>query len=563
MVQNVISIVYREVRGLHQAAYILAVFTFGSQLLALVRDRLLAHEFGAGIDLDLYYTAFRLPDFLYVLFASTLSVYVLIPFIAKRIEGDSYEKARSLVSQIFSLFLIGYSAVALIAMIAAPSIVYYLFPGFVGESATLIMLMRILLLQPLLLGVSSLLGVIVQMQHRFILYAISPLLYNLGIIFGLLFLYPHLGISGLALGVVIGALGHVCIQLPFIIKSPLAPRLVFTYVGKDILAVCRTSVARALTLSLHQFVLLGLVGFASIMAVGSVSVFQFAFNLQSVPLAIIGVSYSVAAFPLLAQLYAEKKFSLLGQNIENALRHILFWSLPTIALFVVIRAQFVRVILGSGEFDWNDTRLTAAILALFIVSLASQAIHLLVVRALYAVGNTRIPFYVTLLSSSLALILSFFFFTLFIEKGAFYSFWQSAMRLEGVEGIEVLALPLGYSCALLLHSLLIIICARKYIFVSARLLIKPFFQSFAASLFAAYMAYTTLNYFVTAFTTDTLFNVFVQGFVAAAAGSAGYVLMQYVFKNKELREIYRTLKRRLRKGDMGTVVPQDEDTLAV
>ena len=561
MVQQVLNIVYKEVRGLHQAAYILALFTFGSQILALIRDRLLAHQFGAGIELDLYYTAFRIPDFLYVLFASTLSVYVLIPFIVKRVEEKSHEDARYLLSQIFSLFFIVYSFCALLAMVYAPYLVSYLFPGFDGEIETLVLLIRILLLQPLLLGVSSLFGVITQMEQRFILYAISPLIYNLGIIFGLVFLYPYFGITGLALGVVLGALGHILIQIPFLRKNILTPRFVFTFNWRDIAEVCQVSLIRAVTLSLHQMVLLGLIGFASVMTVGSVSVFQFAFNLQSVPLAIIGVSYSVAAFPLLAQLFAEKKYEVFSQNITTALRHIMFWSLPTIALFVVIRAQFVRVVLGSGAFDWNDTRLTAAILALFILSLSAQAMHLLLVRALYAAQNTRLPFYVTLFSSTTALLLSIFFYGILIEHGRVYAFFEALMRLQDVQGIEVLALPLGYSSALVLHSIVLLVLSQKYIRINARALFVPFIHMFVASLFGGYVAYVILNLFVTGVEPDTLLTVFSQGFIAGLGGLAGFILVQYICKSKELSEIYETLKRRFSKG--GVAVPQDEDTFSV
>ncbi len=561
MVQRVLKAVYQEVRGLHQAAYILALFTFGSQLLALVRDRLLAHQFGAGIELDLYYTAFRIPDFLYVLFASTLSVYALIPFISKRVEDGTQNGARGLLSQIFSLFVVGYTVIALLAMIFAGKIVYYFFPGFVGEIDTLVLLIRILLIQPLLLGISSLFGVITQLEHRFVLYAISPLIYNAGIILGLVFLYPIIGISGLAVGVLIGALGHVCIQIPFVLRSSLAPRFVTSINFSDIRNVLYASFTRAATLSLHQIVLFGLIGFASSMAIGSVSVFQFAFNLQSVPLAIIGVSYSVAAFPLLAQLYAEKKFSELSQNIVTTIRHILFWSLPATALFIVIRAQFVRVVLGTGAFDWNDTRLTAAVLALFMLSLASQAIHLLLVRALYAVENTKLPFYVTLFSSVLALLLSFIFYSLIASHGAFYTFLQEIMRLEGVGDIEVLALPLGYSIALILHSIVMLVYAQKEVHISFRSFTRPFTQALLASLFAGYVAYTALNYFVTGVTADTLLTIFTQGAIAAFLGCAGYIFVQRLFKNQELSEIYRALARKFSKEDI--VIPQDEDTLAV
>jgi putative peptidoglycan lipid II flippase len=205
MVRRVFQVVYKEVRGLHQAAYVLALFTFGSQILALIRDRLLAHQFGAGSELDLYYAAFRIPDLLYVLFASTLSVYVLIPFVAGRIESIGSGNGKRLLSQIFTLFVLVYIVLALCIGLFAPLFVPFIFPGFAEHQDELVLLVRILLLQPFLLGLSSLFGVITQLGHRFILYALSPILYNAGIIFGLLFLYPMFGLEGLVMGVIFGA----------------------------------------------------------------------------------------------------------------------------------------------------------------------------------------------------------------------------------------------------------------------------------------------------------------------------------------------------------------------
>jgi putative peptidoglycan lipid II flippase len=251
----------------------------------------------------------------------------------------------------------------------------------------------------------------------------------------------------------------------------------------------------------------------------------------------------------------------LSQNIVTTIRHILFWSLPATALFIVIRAQFVRVVLGTGAFDWNDTRLTAAILAVFILSLASQAIHLLLVRALYAVENTKLPLYVTLFSSALALVLSTVFYSVIITHGEFYGFLQSIMRLEGVLGIEVLALPLGYSLALIVHSFILLFLSQKELHISIKELVHPFLQSFISALFAGYVAYTALNFFVTTFTTDTLVTILMQGSIAGFLGCAGYVLSQRLFRNAELLEIFKTLERRFTKSDI--VVPQDEDTLGL
>jgi len=146
---------YREVRGLHQAAYVLAAFALGSQLLALVRDRLLASEFGADLTLDIYYAAFRIPDLLYVLFASSLSVYVLIPFVVSRINGDDSSAARQLLGQVFSVFLLGYIALVVALMVLLPYIQPLLFPGFVGVEGELLTMTQILLLQPLFLVIGQ------------------------------------------------------------------------------------------------------------------------------------------------------------------------------------------------------------------------------------------------------------------------------------------------------------------------------------------------------------------------------------------------------------------------
>lgn len=560
MVKRVLAAVYKEVRGLHRAAYVLALFTLGSQLLALVRDRLLAHEFGAGIELDLYYAAFRVPDLLYVLFASTLSVYVLIPFVAERLE-KSEEAARALLSQVFTLFVALYAVLALVIALAAPFLVEVIFPGFVAYQTELVLLIRVLLLQPLFLGISSLYGVVTQLHHRFILYAIAPLIYNAGIIAGLIFLFPYFGLLGLIMGVVIGALGHVLVQMPFVIKSGLAPFFSLNIAWRSIGAVLTTSLPRALTLSLHQIVLLGLIGFATLMEEGSVAVFQFAFNLQSVPLAIIGVSYSVAAFPLLAKLYAEAKLDEFRLHMMTALRHIIFWSLPVLALIIVERAQFVRVILGSGNFDWDDTRLTAAVLAIFSVGLLAQAVNLLLVRALYAAGNTRIPFYVTLFSSMGILGLSVLFLQLFAAVPVFRETTLTLLRVADVPGTEVLMLALGYTVALLLHGLVLFVFAKKLFVLSGRTVLLHLARASIAAFAGASVAYATLNFFVDGLRTETLIGIFLQGLLAGVLGLVGAGLAYYLQGSQEFKEVYTALHRRFFKQQVS--LPQDEDNLSV
>ena len=562
MVKRVLQAVYLEIRGLHQAAYILALFALASQFLALVRDRLLAYQFGAGVELDVYYTAFRIPDLLYVLFASTLSVYVLIPFVTRIMDQDGKEEGKEFLSQVFTVFLLGYVLLAGVFFISTPWMTSFFFPGFEGASKDqLVLLMRVLFLQPLFLGISSLFGVITQLGHRFVLYAVSPLLYNVGIIIGIVAFYPAVGLYGLVLGVVLGAILHMSVQIPFIKGSGLIPHIVRSFNKKTLANVLRVSFPRALTLSLHQIVFLVLVGIASVMAAGSVSVFQFAYNLQSVPLAIIGVSYSVAAFPTLAQLFSKGERDTFLDHVFVAIRHILFWSIPIAGLIVVLRAQVVRVILGTGAFDWEDTRLTAAALALFSISLVAQAINLLIVRAFYAAGNTRTPLLVTFFSSLLAVASGLVLYLLFLSTPLFAGWLELLLRVEGVPGTEILALPLGYTIALIVHTSVLLVLFGREQKADLSSLWGSFYRALAAGIMAGVGAYVALNVLVEGLRTDTFVGIFLQGFIGGVVGIVSAALLLYLVRSPELLEALETFKKRIFKTDI--VVPQNIDDPAV
>lgn len=561
MVTQVFKAMYREIRGLHEAAYVLAVFTLASQVLALIRDRMLAREFGAGTELDLYYTAFRIPDLLFVVFASVLSVYVLIPFMAEAKEKGGENAARSLLSQVFTLFSLGYAALAVVIAVFAPTIVMFCFPGYASaEYELLVAVLRILLLQPFLLSVSNLLGVVTQLQNRFLLYALSPILYNVGIIIGIVFFYDVYGVAGLAFGVVLGAALHLAVQIPLMVTSSVAPRFSFLFDGALLARVLRTSVPRALTLSLHQIVLLALVGIASIMAVGSVSVFQFALNLQSVPLALIGVSYSVAAFPTLVRMFTNGDKELFVAHVATALRHIFFWSIPIAGLVIVVRAQIVRIILGTGAFDWDDTKLTAAALALFVLSLSVQAVNLLIVRAFYAGGDTRTPFYVTVFSSIIALVSGIGLYALFMFIPEYRLFITELLRVDGVSGAEILMLPLGYSIAMFAHAIVLLAIFMRRYGLPFSAFGGVLFRAVVASLTGGIMAYAVLNTLVFGINSDTFIGILLQGGIAGIAGMAVVIFTLFLLGSVELNEAYRALHKRM---VTKTIIPtQSSDDLA-
>lgn len=544
MRKRLASFFYKEISGLHEAAYLLGAFAILSQLLALVRDRLFAHIFGAGAALDVYYAAFRLPDVLYAAVASLVSVYVLIPFLEEKMH-QSPERARTFLSNVFSFFIITITACSALLFVLAPYILPKFFSGFgPAELQTLVHLTRIMLLQPILLGVSNFFGSVAQVRQRFLLYAATPIVYNVGIIIGLLVLFPLCGPSGLAWGVVLGALLHLSVQVPYIRVSGMMPRFRFAIDLAMVKKVVAISLPRTLTLSAQQLSMLFLQALASLFATGSISVFTFAYNLQSVPLTIIGVSYSVAAFPTLAKYFSSGDRELFLKHITTTARHILFWSLPAMALCIVLRAHIVRVILGSGAFDWSATRLTAAGFALFVISLAAQSLILLLVRGYYAAGNTWKPLIVNVASMLVAVMSAYLFTMLFVNVSAWREFWDTLLRLDDLSGTVIIMLPLGYTCATLFNALLLFLLFERDFARVAGSLWSVVWKSGIASLAAGTAAYATLHFVDPLFPLTTSASVFIQGIAAGLIGIAMLVGTLTLFKSEELQVVFTSFKSR-------------------
>lgn len=558
MVRSFFVAIGREVRGMHEAAYLLAVFALGSQLLALVRDRLLAGQFGAGHTLDIYYAAFRIPDFLFATVASLLSLYALLPVLSRLQQRDG-GFAISFLRRTLLVFFAVMGAIAAVLYVFTPVLISLTAPGIASDAAAhaqLTELVRILLLQPILLGASNILAALTQLRNRFFLYAISPLLYNLGIIIGILFLYPSMGMAGLGWGVVLGAALHAILQVPFFFaeKSKPMPR---GETGPSLFEVLKLSIPRTLALASGQLALLALVALASLFATGSIAVFMFAWNLQSVPLAIIGVSYSVAAFPTLARFHASGNRAEFVRHIEEALRHMLFWSVPAIVLTIVLRAQLVRVILGSGEFNWDATRLTAAALALFVISLAAQSISLLIARAYYAAGKTKMPLIFGLVSVAVTVLSAFVLVFIFHSSPFMRIFLESLFRVSGLSGTSVLMLALAYTLGAAIQCILGMYYFGRDFAVSYVGLKRLLFQSFCASVLGGAAAYTTLT--VVGFLVDinTVVGIVAQGTLGGLAGLIATGLILLMLRNQELSEALDALGRRFRDTPGVALEPTD------
>ena len=554
MVEKVVKLLHKEFNSTSEAALLLGVFTLLSQILALLRDRSLAHFLGPSAHLDVYYAAFKIPDLLYVSVGSLVSITVIIPFLIKRMEngGDPETNKKNAVlfmNQLFSVFVFLIVILSGIIYIFMPKIAHIIAPGFSAEQTKeLITMSRIMLFSPLFIGISNVMGSITQYYKNFFLYSLSPVFYNVGIIVGVLFFYPVFGIYGLAIGVIIGAMLHFGIQLPLIIKKGFLPRFTKKINWSLIREVTKTSLPRTLTLSMTTITLLVITAIASSIVVGSISIFTLSYNLETVPLNIIGVSYSIAAFPVLAQAFANKDLDKFKNHLLSAARQIIFWSLPAMTLFIILRAQIVRVILGSGNFSWSDTRLTAASLALFAISIVMQGLSLLLIRGYYAAGKTKRPLFINVFSSLLTIYMCFAFTKFYLNHEGIHQFLVNFLRVDGSTGTAILMLPLAYSIGAIINFFILWNFFKKDFLSDCKSpLLKVSMQSLSASVVLGGVSYLTLSTLGPLFGLSTFWGVLGQGLIAGIFGIVSAVGILSAMKSSEMDSVLKALKHKLSK----------------
>jgi putative peptidoglycan lipid II flippase len=419
-------------------------------------------------------------------------------------------------------------------------------------------LARIMLFSPFLMGLSNLFGSVTQLFHKFLIYSLSPIFYNVGIIVGAVFLYPVWGIYGLAVGVVLGALMHFAIQAFASHSCGFTPRFSFSIDFKNVKKVALTSLPRTIGLALNNVAEISITAFASFLAAGSISIFNFSFNLQSAPLSIIGISYAVAAFPTLARSVSEGNHDHFNQHLKSAARSIVFWSIPATFLFIVLRAQVVRVILGSGSFSWENTRLVAASLALFSISILAQGMIALISRAYYAKGETKRPLIINLICCLLIILFAYLFLKVFENFALFRYFTESLLKVSDISGTEVLMLPLAYSLGTILNFILHWIYVKKDFMPHETFISKTFFQSLGASFVLGFVTYLGLNIFSPIFGTNTFMGVFLQGFISGIFGILAAILVLHLLKNEELKYLIETFKTKFWRAK---IVPPSQDKL--
>lgn len=450
-----------EFVGVARAAFLIGGFSFLSRFIGLTRNSIFASKFGAGDFLDIYYAAFLIPDFIYQLFVLGLLSAVFIPIFSQHLHKNKEEAWHFANITLNTLFLIiGFFVVIL--FFAIPYILPLLVAGFSEDmKSEAVAMSRIMLLSPVFLALSSVFGGIVQNFKRYVYYSLAPIFYNIGIIIGAVVFEPWFGIYGLAVGVILGAFLHFLIQFSGALSVGFRYRPIFDLWHKDILKMGQLSIARFLSVAASQLNFMALISIASFLAVGSITVFNFANDLQYVPIGIVALSYAVAIFPKLSSAAAKGEKEQFVFEFSETFRQVLALVLPLSVLIFLLRDELVRL-LFAGTVS-NDVLLTAAVLGIFSFSIFAQSLALILSRAFFALQNTAIPLLANLISIFTTISFSFVFIKLFNDQGAFYKFFAGILNLENVYGIAVLGLPLAFSLGAIVNFLILIFMLNKKI----------------------------------------------------------------------------------------------------
>lgn len=391
-------------------ALIIGFASLLSRVLGLVRDRLLTTTFGADSITDVYFAAFKVPDFIFNLLVLGALMASFVPVFIEHKNTHGKEAAFALAANVLNVMMLAFTVVAAIVAIFAPQLVELLAYGDSPEQKEQIVLFtRIMLGATFFFALSNVLAGILHSLKRFFVYALSPIVYNLGIIAGIVVLYPLMGEIGLPLGVVLGGLLQFLVLVPTALKLGFRFRGTISFKDKALRQILRLMPPQALALGLTQINVIIIFAIASTFDPGARSVWQYADNLQHFPINIFGVSMALAVFPVFSEAFAKNDVKQFRKLFSENVRRILFFIVPISIITLLLRAQIVRLVYGAGAFDWEDTLLTAQTLGVFTLSMFAQALMPLLTRAFFAKQDTKTPVTIAGVAMVINLALAFGF----------------------------------------------------------------------------------------------------------------------------------------------------------
>ncbi len=538
--KRVWDIIGRKQTTVGSAATILVLMVLASRILGLIRDRLLSARFTPE-ELGVYFAAFRVPNLLFELLIMGALTSAFIPVFTRHLARGEQEKGWRMTSILINISLLLLAIVSVPLLFWTRQLSEWLAPGFspaeIDRMASYTRFMVAFQVLPLLVG--NFFTGLLQSYNLFIIPALAPVVYNVGIILGIILLSPVFGLYGAVLGVGLGAILFMLIQLPLLMKIGYRHTFSVDASDKGVREVGRLIGPRTLGLAVSQVDLTVDLILASLLGTRMVTIFSFAQHLQQLPVGLFGASVAQAALPTLSAASVKEDGQHFKQTISRSVHQILFFVFPASVLFIVLRIPIVRLVFGASRFDWQATVLTGMTLSAFSISLFAQSLVHVLARGFYALYDTKTPVTVSIISIIVNTVLS----VLFVQ------YWH----------LPVWSLGLSTSIASILNAtlLFILLDARLGRFPRWELFGSPF-KMFLASVAAGCAIYVPLKVFdqLVFDTTRTVGLLLLTG-TASVAGMVVYLTISWLFNVSEVYS-FLALIRRVQKRPTVTLEPASE-----
>ena len=518
------------------AATIIMSMVVASRILGLVRQRVLA-SFFTPEELSLFFAAFRLPDLVFeVLVFGTFSA-AFIPVFTGLIKKDKKE-AWEVAATVVNIGVLVFLVLASFLIFFSSHLYGVLAPGFTnGQQVTIVTLTRILFAAQGFFVVSYVLTAVLESSKRFLVPAIAPLFYNLGIIFGTLFFAPKLHLMAPVIGVIVGAALHLLIQLPLSLKLGFRFRSKIS-LDENVRKIGRLALPRIIEVSIIQVMKTAELFLASLISTASYTYFTLGNTIQLLPVGLFGTSIAKASLPTLSG-QADKP-ELFRKTLFDALYQMVFLILPVTAALIVLRIPIVRLIFGTDIFDWEATIQTGMVVSAFAIGVVFQASASLLSRAFYALHDTKTPVIISIISLVLNISLAFILVKIF--------------------KLPAWSLALSYSLGVFVQgTVLFVIINNRLKNGSIMKLLFPLIKSTFASIVSGGVMYFSLKFFdrwfwikktqatipFEKFVLDTRYtgNLLVLTLLVILVGVLAYFLVSYLLKSEELANFVGLVKR--------------------
>lgn len=558
------NILTREQNEILSAAAMLMVLLFATKIVGMVFLTLVAKEFGASAETDLFYLASVIPETITnVILLGAISGSIIPIFVRIR-EKEGNSKFIDSFSSTMNLGMLVFIILSGIVMIFAKQLIPFAVelvqrdvPLTPTEIDTVVGMMRVLLIPQIILGASAFISSGLNIYQRFIVPQLAPLFYNVGRILGVVIIVPLMDYSiwGLVWGTLLGSILHLAIQIPLWRKLDISFRPFFIdRKDKNFLQALRLGLPRILGLSVEEVARIAdsLISFG--LTAGSLTAYQYAVRLTAIPLNLFGTSYAIASFPSLSKLWAngaKEEFELLVKKIIN---QVLFLAIPVSGIFLVLRVPIVRLVYGilGGNFTWEDTLQVSWVLMFFALGISLETMRSTIFRVYFAIHNSIIP----LISSMFVLvfgIISGVLFTNYFSHFSVYSITQITFNpeffLTKADGpLAVGGLALSSSLVFSLEFIFLLILLRYLkVITKLKILVKEMLIKVLAGTLMVLISYVMAKFWEGILQTEKTVQLIVLTFTTAGAAFSIYLLLCHVLKIEEvnvfMRFIIRTAKK--------------------